>query len=277
MSGARGEMKAGTLCRQFFGQTWERSLRVVLLLLIVPLILVGCASTRSPYDGMGVEEFWNGGVAAFDSGDWSRAIDYFDRMIDANAAHPNVPDARIYKARAYEERDEYILAIGEYQLFLDVYFSNPRAAEASLGICRSYVALSPIPQRDQTDTQRARDACGRTASEFQGLTIAAEAEAYRRTMVARLAERAYQNAEFYRRRGQLLSAVDMFDEVADTHWDTVWAPAAILARHRIYVQLGWTEEGEEEALRLEFNYPDSPEARLLREQGVTPAMGTPTP
>jgi outer membrane protein assembly factor BamD len=226
---------------------------------------------------MEVEDFWNGGVAAFESEDWSKAIEYFTRMIEMNAAHPSVPDARLYKARAHEAQEDFLLAIDEYQIFLDVYFSNPRAPEASLGICRSFVELSPIPQRDQSDTQRARDACGRTAIEFQGLTVAVEAEAYRMKMMERLAERAYQNAEFYRRRGQLLSAVDMFDEVATTHWDTTWAPAAILARHRIYGELGWAEEGEEEALRLEYNYPESPEAQLLREEGAATVTGAAAP
>jgi outer membrane protein assembly factor BamD len=277
MSEARGEMKAGRQGRQFRGLAREKILRCLLLLGCVSLFVGGCATTRDPYEGLGVEDFWNGGVAAFDSEDWSKAIDYFTRMIETNAAHPNVPDARLYKAQAYEAREEFILAIGEYQLFLDVYFSNPRAAEASLGICRSYVELSPIPQRDQTDTERARDACGRTAIEFQGLTVGEEAEAYRKEMVARLAERAYQNADFYRNRGQLLSAVDMFDEVAERHWDTAWAPAAILARHRIYVELEWTEEAEEEALRLEFNYPDSPEAQLLKGEGSTPVTGAAAP
>jgi outer membrane assembly lipoprotein YfiO len=241
-------------------------LRFLFVIVCAPLFVVGCATASSPYEGMGAEEFWNTGVEAFEEEEWAKAIDYFDRMIATNAAHPNAPDARLYKARAYEEQEDFILAIGEYQLFLDVYFSHPRAPEASLGICRSYVQLSPIPQRDQTDTQRARDACGRTASEFQGLTVAVEAEAYRGEMVSRLAEQANQIAEYYRRRGQLLTAVELFERMAATYWDTPWAPTAILARYRIYEELEWNEEAEEEALRLEYNYPESPEASVLREE-----------
>jgi len=241
-----------------------RFLRGIISVGATVVLFAGCASSRSPYEGMGADDLWNLGVAAFEAGDWSRAIDRFDLMISLNAAHPNVPEARIYKARAYEARQEYILAIGEYQLLLDIYFASPRAPEASLGICRGFVRLSPIPQRDQSDTQRARDACARTAFEYQGLNVAVEAEALRRQMVEKLAERAYQDADFYRRRSNFLSAADMFEKVAIDYWDTSWAPAAILARHSIYRDLGWNEEMEEESLRLEYNYPDSAEARELR-------------
>lgn len=277
MSKVWGEMRAGRRGKGFSRSVRARIRRCALLIGCMPLFLGGCASSGSPYDGMGVEEFWTAGVAAFEAEDWSKAIDYFDRMIDANAAHPNVPDARMYKAQAYEEREEFILAEQEYQIFLDVYFSSPRAPEASLGICRTFVRRSPIPQRDQTETQRARDACTRTALEFQGLTVAEEAQAYRDQMISKLAERAYQDAEFYRRRGQLLSAVDMFEAVATTHWDTAWAPASMLARYRIYEELEWTEEADEEALRLEFNYPDSPEAKLLAEERAAPEASAATP
>lgn len=265
-------MKAGREELTDSGRAVRGRFRAFVLSMAAPFLLVGCASSGSPYDSMGADELWEAGMEAFEEEDWTKAIDLFDRMIDVNAAHPNAPDARLNKARSHEENGEYILAIGEYQIFLDVYFSNPRAPEASLGICRSYVELSPIPQRDQSDTERARDACGRTAVEFRGLTVAEEAEAYRKQMVDRLGERAYQDAEFYWKRGQLLSAADLFESVAATHWDTPWAPAAILARYRIFQELEWTEEADEEVLRLEYNYPESPEASLLREElGATGA------
>lgn len=264
---ARGEMKAET--REGGSRSQSRGffrLRRIPLGVIIILLFAGCASSGSLYEGMGADDLWAAGVEAFEEEDWSKAIELFDMMIQTNAAHPSVPDARLYMARAHEAQEEYILAIGEYQIFLDTYFSNARAPEASLGICRSYVALSPIAQRDQADTRRARDACGRTAIEFQGLTVAEEAEALEKQMVERLGEKAFQIAEHYVRQDLLLSALDPLEAVVTEYWDTSWAPKALLARHRVYLEMEWAEEAEEEALRLEYNYPESPEAAELRAE-----------
>ena len=248
------------------------------LILALALLSAGCASAGSPYEGMTADDFWAAGMAAFEEEDWAKAILYFDLLLQTNAAHPNAPDARFLKAASYEGQKDYIVAYGEYEIFLDTYYSHPRSPEASLGICRSHVMLSPIPQRDQTETRAAREACARTAIEFQGLTVAEEAEAYRRQMVERLGEAAYEIAAHYERINSYLPALEVYERVLTEHWDTSWAPKAMEARRRIYLELGWEEEAEEEELRLEYNYPDSEPARALRaerEGAARPGDSTP--
>jgi outer membrane assembly lipoprotein YfiO len=164
------------------------------------LWLSACASTN-PYLGLSGDELWDSGFAAYEDGDWEDAITAFQLLLSQSPGHPRTAEARIFTARAHVERQEYITAAAEFERFLELHFNHGLAPEASLELCRAYAELAPIPQRDQTYTRRARDACLQTEQEFRGLSVAQEAEEIHLRMVDELAERAYQNARFYQRRG----------------------------------------------------------------------------
>jgi len=247
-----------------------------LAVLALFFVLAACASA-DPYTGLSGDELWEAGYAAYEDRDWEDAITAFQRMLTQNPGHPRSAEARIYTARAHVERREFISAAAEYERFLELYFNHGMAPEASLELCRAYAALAPIPQRDQTYTRRARDACLQTEQEFRGLSVAQEAEAIHLRMVDELAERAYQNARFYQRRGLHNSAILNFDGVATQYPDTEWAPRAILGMYRSYQELGWDTEAEETATRLFARYPDSEATRELRAErgdGVGSAAAT---
>ncbi|MEX0935390.1 MAG: outer membrane protein assembly factor BamD [Gemmatimonadota bacterium] len=233
----------------------------------------GCASTPE-YLSMEGDQLWETGVQAFDEGDWEEAIRRLERLVNQFAGHPQSPEARIYIARAYEERGEYISAAAEYERFLQYYFNHGLAPDASLGICESYAELSPHPQRDQSYTERARDACGVTAREFQGLSVAQTADSIRTAMVDRLAESVFVEAEFYQRAGLHNSAILVFEDLVARFPETPWAPRAIQGMYQSYTELGWEEEAVEAAERLEREYPGSEPAQALREEG-TPRAAAP--
>jgi outer membrane protein assembly factor BamD (BamD/ComL family) len=86
-------------------------------------------------------------------------------------------------------------------------------------------------------------------------------------MVDLLAKRAFEEAQFYQRRGVHVSAVQYFEEgVVLAYPNTDWAPRALLEMYRSYRELEWDEEAEETASRLLLNYPDSSWAGELRAE-----------
>jgi outer membrane protein assembly factor BamD len=177
-------------------------------------------------------------------------------------------------ARAYAGREEYLTAASEFELFLQLHPSHGLAPEASLGICQAYASLAPHPQRDQSYTVDAEEACGVTAFEFRGLSVAVTADSIRLAMIERLAEAAFQRAEFYERVNLYNSAVDYFEDVVARFPDSSWASRALLGVYHSYQALGWLPEAEETAARLLETYPDSDAAAELeaerRAEGVSP-------
>lgn len=253
------------------GSGWKRG--AVCVCALVLTFSWACASTPA-YLTMEGDELWESGVEAFEAGEWDDAIQRLERLVTQFAGHPQGPAARIYVARAYEEKEEYITAAAEYDRFLQFYYNHGLAPEASLGVCESYAALAPHPQRDQTYTRQAGDACARTVREFQGLSVAQTADSIRTAMVDRLAESVFVEAEFYQRAGLHNSAILVLEDLVLQYPDTEWAPRAIRAMYDSYSELGWEEEANEAADRLQREYPESESAQALRDQG---GVGTDDP
>jgi len=229
------------------------------------LLLDGCASA-SRFSGLGAEELFTAGEAAFDAGDWDAALEAFDLLLRQSPGFERNPEARIYSARAHAARGEFITAASDYEIFLQLYPGNGMAPEASLGICQAYARVSPIPARDQSYTRQAIEACSETMLQFRGLNVAVEAQAIRDEMWEKLAEKEYQEGSQYQQRGGLDSAILVYEAVVDAYPDTRWAPQAILAMYRAYRELGWDDEAEEEAARLLRLYPESDAANEFRQE-----------
>jgi outer membrane protein assembly factor BamD len=244
------------------------------LALAFALCAGACASVPA-YLSMEAEELWSTGNAAFERGDWDEAIERLERFVVVTPGDARAPEARILVARAYAGRGEYLTAASEYEVFLQLHPSHGLAPEASLGICQAYAALAPHPQRDQAYTVDAEEACGVTAFEFRGLSVAATADSIRLAMIDRLAEAAFQRAEFYERVNLYNSAVDYFEHVIAEYPDTPWAPRALLGVYHSYTALGWLPEAEETAARLLETYPGSAAAAELAAE--RDAEGLPPP
>jgi outer membrane protein assembly factor BamD len=232
---------------------------------VLAVLLAACASTP-PWMGMDGDQLFEYGLEQFEDRDWDEAILAFERLVASFPGHARGAEARMYLARAHFRKGEFISAAAEFERFLQRYPSHGLAPEASLGICRAYAELAPHPQRDQEYTQRAREACRATASEFQGMNVAQEADSIRVTMVERLGERWFQEGRFYQRRNFHDSAILIFQDVVDFFPETSWAPRSLLALYRSYEAIGWEEEARQSRDRLLFLYPDSEAAREVREE-----------
>ena len=232
----------------------------------------GCASTPD-FVPMTAEELWEEGVVAYDAEEWDEAIQVLERFAAQNPGHPRSEEARMRIARAHSGRSEYVTAASEFERFLQLYRNHGLAPEASLGVCESYAALSPDAQRDQEYTRRAEDECGATWLEFRGLTVAETADSIRAVMEDRLAQRAFQEAQFYGRFVPV-AAPDYFGLVVSEYGGTAWAPRALLEIYQIYVSFGWEPEAEEASARLLTEYPDSgPAQELSAELGEAGGPG----
>ncbi|TFH66146.1 MAG: tetratricopeptide repeat protein, partial [Gemmatimonadales bacterium] len=76
-------------------------------------LLGGCASS-SEYEGLQPDELFDVGAREFDAGEWDKAVTVFERLLFADPTYPRSVEARMYLARAYYNKGEFITSISEF-------------------------------------------------------------------------------------------------------------------------------------------------------------------
>jgi outer membrane protein assembly factor BamD len=237
--------------------------------LLLGILLGGCASAP-PYQGMSADQLFELGSQRFQEEDWGKAAEIFERLVFAEPGYPRIVEARMYMARAYYNRSDYITAVAEFTRVLDRHPGHPLAPEASLGICKSYVAQSPHVQRDQSATLYAWNSCVNTVSDFRNHPVAEEAGAVRDEMEGKLAEKLFIAGDFYFRRKFFHSGIIFFSDLLMQYPRNEWAAKALLRLHQSYEAMDWDTEAEEVKARLLREFPDSEAAREVRSDGGDP-------
>lgn len=234
--------------------------------LILLAFLGGCAST-SPYQGLQPDELFELGSQEFEDEDWDKAVEVFERLIFADPQFERMVEARLYLARAYYNKGEYITSVSEFTRLLDRHPGHPLAPQASLGICQSFVAQSPHVQRDQNFTTQAWNACQNTVTDFRDAEVAAAAEALRDQMEDKLAEKIFIAGDFYYRRKLYHSGIIYFNDLLEEFPRNQWAAQGLLRLFQSYTSLEWETEAEDARSRLLRDFPDSEAARVIRANG----------
>lgn len=245
------------------------------LLRKIPILLIagalsgaaisGCAGT-SEFEGMTISEAFEAGMRRFEQEDWDAAIEAYEGVIFAAPSSEQAPLARWHLAESYYQKEEYVTAASQFTRFIERYPTHELAPEAALGVCRSIVELSPIVQRDQTDTRRAHTSCSAAASDYPDTEAGQRAAELADRMWAKLAEKLFLSGEFYFDRDLYDSAILYYEDVVENYPNTEAAPKALRRMYEAYQEIGYAEEAEETRARLLEEYPDSDAARALEGQ-----------
>lgn len=237
-------------------------------------LLGGCASS-SEYQGLQPDELFDVGAREFDAGEWDKAVTVFERLLFADPTYPRLVEARMYLARAYYNKGEFITSISEFTRIVDRNPGHALAPQASLGICQSYMAQSPHVQRDQTFTVQAWSSCQNTMTDFRGTEVAAEAEVLRNELEGKLAEKIYIAGDFYYKRKLYHSGIIYFSDLLSQYPMSQWASQALLRLYQSYSSLEWVTEAEEVRQRLLREFPDSEAAKMIGARGADGLQGPP--
>lgn len=229
--------------------------------------LMGACASGSPYQGLSADELFERGAEAFGDEDWDEAVRAFERFIFAGTANPRIVEARLYLARAYFNREDYLTAVSEFTRIVDRNPGDRLAPEASLGICKSYVALSPHIERDQTYTLQAFNSCDNVIQDFPGNEVSIEAGQLRDQMRERLALKELSRGEFYFQRKMYNSGIIYFNGVLTQYPLTQAASEALFRLYQSYNAIGWETEAEEARARLLREFPDSEAAKKVSANG----------
>ena len=235
-------------------------------------VLVSCTSTPE-YVGMTADEAFAYAQRKYDEGSYGDAIEALERIAASQADYPRMAEVRLLMADAYFADGDNLTAVSEYTRVMDRYRTAPQASDAALGVCRAYVELAPIPQRDQTFTEQALTACRTTSSDFAGTPQADSAAALAVDMLERLAERDFQIGESYFRLAFYDSARIYYEDVVERFPATAAAPRALLRLVELFTEIEYDDLAEQHRERLLSEYPDSPAARQLLSGGEARTSG----
>jgi outer membrane protein assembly factor BamD len=242
----------------------QRSYAIAVLLL--GAFLGGCASA-APYQGLDSDQLFELGAQEFEDGDWDEVVRVFERFIFADPTNARMVEARLYLARAYFNREDYLTAVSEFTRIIDRHPGDRLAPEAALGICQSYAALSPHIERDQAYTVQAFNACDNVVQDFGGFESSLEAEDLREQMREKLAEKELTRGNFYFQRKMYDSGIIYFNGVLTQYPGTETGAKALLRLYQSYTEIGWEAEAEDAKERLLREFPDSESAREVRANG----------
>lgn len=240
------------------------------------LAVAACASAP-PYAGWTASQLFEHGRAAFETEEWDESRRAFERLVITFPGFDSTVAARHYLAQTFFADQEYVSAVSEYTRIVQVHPDDDRTAEAYMGLCRSYAAMSPHHQRDQQYTVQARTTCQNVATDFSGTPVGDSARDVAMEMHGKLAEKAYGEGYFYFQRKIMESAELVFLDLVETFAGTVAAPRAMARLIEIYEEWEWDEQRDEFTARLRETYPDSPEAKAIshsdRRNSVLPPGG----
>jgi len=237
------------------------------LMVAVSLLAVTACSSSNPYKGLSDKQLYAMAQEQFKKGDYSHVIRVINHLTLTFGNSPLVPDAQLLLAQADYANKDYLTAHADYQTFVQRYPSDPRAAEAELGACKSMAQMSPIAERDQTYTKQAITMCDNVMADYPGTDQATQATTIVTDMRDKLAKKEYLDAEFYLRRKLYDSAIKYFQFVVSDYPQTDWAPKALMGVYKANKAIGYDDLAEQAKQRLIDKYPDSDEAKSLRDDG----------
>ncbi len=233
--------------------------------LAASLFLAACGRPL-PFSGLNNDEVYALGVQEMEEERWSEAAEAFDFVLFAPSFN-RAAEARLLLADAQYEQELYIESRSQYVRVMERWPADTVAVHAALGICRSLVGLSPIPERDQRFTRQARLSCRQVAADFAGLVIGLTASRLSDEMNLKLAEHDYGTGLHYLKRKLYDSALLYFEGVWTEYPDTEWAPWALYQMIDAFGEIGYQRDVETTSEVLLEDYPDSEPAQLLLEDG----------
>ncbi len=160
------------------------------------------------------------GTATLAEGRWAEAREYFLQVRDNYPQSGLRADARIGIADSYESQGgpaNYVSALAEYQDFLRLYPTHPRAeyAQFKLGMVHHH-QMRP-PQRDQTWTQSTIREFELFLEGYPNSETAGEVQGYLQEAKDRLSESEFVVGQYYYRHEWWPGAIERLQTVIDTN------------------------------------------------------------
>lgn len=225
---------------------------------------LGCASAPR-FAQMDADQLLQYGLGRLEAGKWDEASRVLEQFIFQYPAHDRYQEARYRLGEAHFGKKEYILAAAEFARLADDFPAGTWAGDARFRVCESYYRLSPKPQLDQEYTLTAVDHCQAVVAYYPDSESAATARTMVTELENKLALKQLDVGEHYFKRGAFDSAILYYEKVLAGFPSSPAAPRALFGLYQSYDRIGWEEEARQSRERLLRDFPESEEAKRLKD------------
>ena len=160
------------------------------------------------------------GTAALAEDNWLESRDYFLQVRDNYPQSGLRADARLGVADSFEGQGgaaSYVSALAEYQDFLSLYPTHPRAAYAQFKLAMVHHHQMRPPERDQSWTQSAIREFERFLEQYPDSDLVGEVQGYLSEARDRLSESEFIVGRYYHRNKWWPGAIERLGTVLDTN------------------------------------------------------------
>lgn len=231
------------------------------------LLVTGCGPPKPPA-GITPADRFEWAVARFEEGKHEAAIRAFRNFLLQDPLNPLVDSAQYLIGESFLRSNRELQAITEFEQLTRTRPNSPLADDAQFGLCRAHWELSPGLARDQENTRQAVEECTRLLQFFSDSPRVDEARGILSEAREKLAAKSLRIANHYLDQG-LYESANIYLEMAlqEAPPDASVIPEILRRLYRSYRRVGFDAEAEAVRERLLRDWPDSPQADDLRDEG----------
>jgi len=255
-------------------------LRRLASLLVLALLLAACAGDEAIDEALvdkPPEELYADAQALLEQNDFEAAARGFEEVERQHPYSQWATRGQLMATYAYYEANKYDEAIGAAERYIDLHPGSRDAPYAyyMVGMCY-YEQISDVG-RDQEMTRKALESFNELVRRFPDSNYSADAKLKVDLVRDHLAGKEMEVGRYYQRRQLWLAGINRFQKVVEEYQTTTHVPEALHRLTESYLALGMTEEAQQAAAVLGYNFPGSDwyqrSYALLQGQDLEPAQG----
>lgn len=226
---------------------------------LTALVVTGCASDEDPneYEPGSVGELYNSAMNRLDEERYEQAAKKFDEVERQHPYSVWASKAQLMSAYAHYLNNDYTDAINALDRFIELHPGNRDIAYAYYLKALSYYERIADVRRDQSMTDKARDALRQVIRRFPDSKYARNAQLKMDLVEDHLAGKEMTVGRYYLNKGHQLAAINRFRNVVADYQTTSHVPEALHRLTEAYLALGMHDEAKKTASVLGHNFPTS--------------------
>ena len=220
-------------------------------------VLAGCSIFQEPEAAVErpVEKIYNTALDALLADDYLLAVTEFEQVEAQYPYSDWATRAQLLVAYANYLKNDYTLAIGAAERFIDLHPGSADVPYVRYLIALSHYEQIPDVRRDQTQTRQAREALEGVIARYPGSVYARDATVKLELVYDHLAGKEMEVGRTYLQLRQYPAALRRFATVVGSYAETSHAPEALARMVELNLALGMAGEARQYAAVLGHNYP----------------------
>lgn len=231
------------------------------------LVLAAACGSNAPPESLSPPDLFEWSQTRFDDEDFGSAASGFQAFLLRDPLNPMTDSAQFMLAESELRDGKELEAAEEFARLATGRPNSPWADDAQFGVCRSYQAASPKVALSQEYTRRAIEECQRLLQFFPNSELRAVAERQLADSRAKLAEKSYSVGDYYFRREFYESARLYYEKALSEQPAPELLPELLSKLYESYTRMGFDTEAATVRERLLTEFPDTEQARRVREDG----------